>query len=268
MFIYKYYMISFNDYIDQKIEPMKEVDTDRIDERMWFDYKTRNGKKTKKWHTDRKNYRIQINKKTGMPKEVFITPQERIRRKIGQRKAAIKRRAKQKNITAQRLKSFGVRSRFGMRYNTIGHGSKRYHRGGASDKFRENDSLYPNMLEARLLLEFPHVEVLPDLFWDFYEEKASEDGEWLMQLVSLCKDRQMVSLDKDQADDNNREFEDSIIRLNPGEYESAIMALCSDRFFIMTARMGYEKLSDESRELFDLYVDPRLLRRITDSILD
>ena len=55
-------MASFQDYIDDLNAPAEQ-----LDEKMWFDYKTRNGKKTKKWHTDRKNFRIQINKKTGQP---------------------------------------------------------------------------------------------------------------------------------------------------------------------------------------------------------
>ena len=158
-------MISFKDYIDDQV---KQSDPDLLSEKMWFDYKTRNGKKTKKWHTDRKNYRIQINKKTGQPKEVYITPTERIKRKIGQKKAAIKRKAKQKNITAKRLKSFGVRKNFGMHYNSNNKNNKSNKINKTHDPYLEHDLLYPNMMESQLLLEFPHVELNDDLYWDFY----------------------------------------------------------------------------------------------------
>ena len=185
-------MASFKDYIDDLSLP---AESESLNEKMWFDYKTRNGKKTKKWHTDRKNFRIQINKKTGQPKEVYISPSERLKRKIGQRKAALKRKSKQRNITAKRLKSFGVRSKWGMKYNTKGHVQKQRKGKGATDPYHEHNGLYPNMYE-QLLLEFPHVEILPDIFWDFYEERAHDGGQWLMQLVSLYKDHQMVSLNK------------------------------------------------------------------------
>ena len=65
-------MMTFKDYMESEV-----TEAEQLDEKMYFDYKTRNGKKVKKWHTTRKNYRIQINKKTGQPKEVFITPMER-----------------------------------------------------------------------------------------------------------------------------------------------------------------------------------------------
>ena len=101
-------MFNFKDYIIDQASQTSEPEN-FLDEKMTWEWKTRNGKKTKKWHTDRKNYRIQINKKTGQPKEVYISPMERLKRKIGQKKAALKRKSKQKNITAKRLKSFGVR---------------------------------------------------------------------------------------------------------------------------------------------------------------
>ena len=85
-------MASFKDYLNDQTN----TDVDPLMEKMWFDYKTRGNKKVKKWHTDRKNFRIQINKKTGQPKEVFISPTERLKRKIGQRKAALKRKSKQR----------------------------------------------------------------------------------------------------------------------------------------------------------------------------
>lgn len=252
-------MASFQDYINDLNTPPEQ-----LDEKMWFDYKTRNGKKTKKWHTDRKNFRIQINKKTGQPKEVFISPAERLKRKIGQRKAALKRKSKQRNITAKRLKSFGVRKITGMKYNTKGHATKRHNR-GATDPYHEYKGLYPNMYE-QLLLEFPHVEIMPDVYWDFYEERRHDGGEWLMQLVSLYKDHQMFSLNKGAPDDNNNcpdaGTKDGYIQLNQNDVEKITYTLCQEPFFLKYAREGYKNLSQEDRELFDLYVDDRLLMKL------
>mgnify|MGYP006333628293 FL=1 len=169
-------MFNFKDYIIDQASQTSEPEN-FLDEKMTWEWKTRNGKKTKKWHTDRKNYRIQINKKTGQPKEVYISPMERLKRKIGQKKAALKRKSKQKNITAKRLKSFGVRRKTGMKYNTVGHTStkKKARSIRTYDLYHEYGGLHPNMYESQLLLEFPHIEVLPDFIWDFYEECGSSD---------------------------------------------------------------------------------------------
>lgn len=261
-------MASFKDYINDLTLP---AESESLNEKMWFDYKTRNGKKTKKWHTDRKNFRIQINKKTGQPKEVYISPSERLKRKIGQRKAALKRKSKQRNITAKRLKSFGVRSKWGMKYNTKGHVQKQRKGRGATDPYHEHNGLYPNMYE-QLLLEFPHVEILPDVYWDFYEELQHDGGQWLMQLVSLYKDHQMISLNKGNSSDNNNcpdaGTKDGFIQLQPNDMEKITYSLCEDPWFIKTAKTAYKELTEEERELFDLYVDERILiKLIPDDLL-
>lgn len=255
--------MSFKDYVEEMQKEPAPV-AEPLSEKMWFDYRQRGNKKVKKWHTDRKNFRIQINKKTGQPKEVFISPTERLKRRIGQRKAALKRKSKQRNITAKRLRSFGVRTKYGMKYNTKGHTAKHTGR-GAMDPYAEHKGLYPNMME-QLLLEFPHVEILPDVFWDFYEERGHEGGKWLMQLVSLYKDHQMVSLNRGNPSDNNdcpdTGTKDGLIRLDQGDLEKITYSLCEDPWFVKTARDGYKALSEEERELFDLYVDDRLLAKL------
>lgn len=256
-------MFNFKDYIiDQAIQTNEPENF--LDEKMTWEWKTRNGKKTKKWHTDRKNYRIQINKKTGQPKEVYISPMERLKRKIGQKKAALKRKSKQKNITAKRLKSFGVRRKTGMKYNTAGHSSKKQARSIRTyDPYHEYGGLHPNMYESQLLLEWPHIEVLPELYWDFYEECGANDGTWLMPLVSLYKDHKLVSMKSGEEDDNNRETGDNgVYDLSTGELERITYNLCRDTWFINHARDGYKKLSQEDRDLFDLFVDERLLYKI------
>ena len=245
-------MTNFKDYLFGQIE--KSNDESILDEKMYWEYVTRNGKRQKKWHTDKKNFRIQINKKTGQPKEVFITPTERLKRKIGQRKAALKRRSKQKNISARRHKSFNVRKLAGMRYNT---GTKRYddkYRGD-SNNYREHDTLQPNMMEA-LLLEWPHIEILPDTYWDFYSEVGNNDGTWIMQLVSLVREQEMHSLKEGDPDDNNNstEFEkpkEGVIKVSPGEIEHVFYAISTDMFCVNAIRKAYKLLGYEDRREFD-----------------
>ena len=257
-------MASFKDYIIDQVQHASNSEN-TLDEKMTWKWRTRNGKKVKKWQTDRKNFRIQINKKTGQPKEVYISPSERLKRKIGQRKAALKRKSKQRNITAKRLRSFGVRSKWGMKYNTKSHVAKQAKGKGVTDPYHERNGLYPNMYE-QLLLEFPHVEILPDVFWDFYEERAHDRGRWLMQLVSLYKDHRMVSLNKGNPTDNNNcpdaGTKDGFIQLTGNDMEKITYSLCEDPWFIKTAKEGYKNLSEEDRELFDLYVDERLLMKL------
>ena len=152
-----------------------------------------------------------------------------------------------------------------MKYNTKGHVQKQRRGKGATDPYHEHNGLYPNMYE-QLLLEFPHVEILPDIFWDFYEERAHDGGQWLMQLVSLYKDHQMVSLNKGNPSDNNNcpdaGTKDGFIQLQPNDLEKITYSLCEDPWFIKTAKEGYKNLSEEERELFDLYVDERLLMKL------
>jgi hypothetical protein len=246
-------MTNFKDYLFNKIE--KSDDESILDEKMYWEYVTRNGKRQKKWHTDKKNFRIQINKKTGQPKEVFITPTERLKRKIGQRKAALKRRSKQKNISARRHKSFNVRKLAGMRYNTGSSREDKNKKHGNSDNYRERDTLMPNMMEA-LLLEWPHVEILPDTFWDFYSEVGNEDGSWIMQLVTLVREQEMHSMKEGDPKDNNNstEFEkpkDGVIKVSPGEIEQIFYAISTDMFCVNAIRKAYKLLSYEDRLEFD-----------------
>lgn len=245
-------MANFKDYIFDQIESGE--DESLLDEKMYWEYVTRNGKRQKKWHTDKKNFRIQINRKTGQPKEVFITPMERLKRKIGQRKAALKRRSTQKNISARRHKSFNVRKIAGMRYNT-GKAKEQIKNRGNSDNYREQDTLRPNMMET-LLLEWPHVEILPDTYWDFYSEVGEDNGTWIMQLASLAREQEMHSMmEGDPVDNNNStEFDkpkDGIIKVSPGELDQIFYSISTDIFCVNAIRKAYKLLSYEDRREFD-----------------
>ena len=247
-------MQNYKDYINGQLESLEEPEKAFLDEKMYFDYKTRDGKRVKKWHTTRENYRIQINKKTGQPKEVYISPTERLKRKIGQRKAAIKRKSKQRNITAKRLKSFGVRTKAGMRYNTKGHIAKDRGKIGKGDYDRENAGLYPNMLES-LLLEWPHIEILPDIFWDFYSEVDDTDSTWIMQLADLCSTFEMHSLREGEPGDQNNCPEagthDGIIKITPDELDQVLLSISSETLAMNAIAHAYKNLSAEDREVFD-----------------
>ena len=246
-------MTTFNQYVDSLVNSSENPDDNQLDEKMYWTYVTREGKRQKKWHTDKKNFRIQLDKKTGRPKEVFITPMERVRRKIGQRKAAIKRRAKQKNISARRHKSFYVRKNAGMRYNTGKSKKDIKHTSHTIDIDR--DYLYPNMQESKLLLEMPHVEILPDVFWDFYSECDNNDGTWIMQLVSLVEDKEMHSYKEGMPNDNNNSPEagtkNGVIKVSPGEIDQVLYAISTDILCMKMIRYAYVKLSEEDRAEFD-----------------
>lgn len=256
--------MNFAEYIDNQYNEFTNVDQlDSLDEKLYWEWRIRNGKRTKKWHTDRKNYRVQINKKTGQPKEVYITPSERLKRKVGQRKAKIKRRAKQKNTTSKRLKSFHVRHNFGTRYNTANNAARtKKKKHGNVDSYLEHDNIYPNMLESQLLCENPWVEVMPDLIWDFYSE--IDHAAWLMQLVSLCIDKEMVSLNLN-PDSNNIDYQNHI-KITDEEFDHVINVLMNDKTFLRIAKYAYHNdMSEEDAELFDTTLDiyaPQLLALI------
>jgi hypothetical protein len=141
-----------------------------------------------------------------------------------------------------------------MRYNT-GKAREQIKNHGNSDNYREHDTLRPNMMEA-LLLEWPHIEILPDTYWDFYSEVGDNDGTWIMQLVSLVREQEMHSIKEGDPDDNNNstEFEkpkDGIIKVSPGEIEHVFYAISTDMFCVNAIRKAYKLLDYENRREFD-----------------
>ena len=68
--------------------------------------------------------------------------------------------------------------------------------------------------------------------------------------------------------DNNRacetDAEKGVIEVTDGDLEKITYTHCQETWFIQYARASYKKLSVEDRELFDLYVDERLLMKIAD----
>lgn len=235
--------MSFADYTKENEEILNE--------KLVRKFVVRNGKRTWKWTTTRKGtYRVQIDKKTGQPKEVFITPMEKINRKKGQKKAAIKRKAKQKAISRLRKKAFRVRRNQGMHYKT-GVGPKKEISQEEKQAIKIAHTLiHPNMMRehVELLCETPWVEILPDFVWDFL---AEIDPAWLMQLVSLYKFKEMESIDKKN--------EVETLHVTDGELNVITKNLCKDRVFLSLARHDFKNLTDVEQEEFLTVVPDELL---------
>jgi hypothetical protein len=73
-------------------------------------------KKVKKYTTDKVGFRIEIDSKSKMPKEVLIKPDEKKNRKVGQKIGKLKRSAKSDFIQKKRLHSFKIRKQLNLKY--------------------------------------------------------------------------------------------------------------------------------------------------------
>lgn len=239
--------MSFADYVKENEEILNE--------KLIQKWVIRGGKRVKKWTTTRKGtYRVQIDKKTGQPKEVFITQMEKINRKKGQKKAAIKRKAKQKAISRLRKKAFRVRHNQGMHYNT-GVGPKKAISQEEKRAIKIAHSLiHPDMMreQVELLCETPWVEILPDFVWDFL---AEVDPAWMMQLVTLYKFKEMESIGK-----NKNEVE--TLQVTDGELKLITKNLCKDIVFLGLARHDFKNLTDVEQEEFLAVVPDELLQAL------
>ena len=212
----------------QYLEEPTEENLQVLDEALKKKFVIRNGKRVVKWVTTRKGkYRVQIDRKSGQPKEVFITNKERINRKKGQKKAAIKRKAKQKSISRLRKKAFKVRHAQGMEYNTKNF-KKKLSKEDLKDIKLSHSLLHPNMMreQVELLCESPWPEILPGFVWDFF---AEYDPCWLMQLVTLYKFHEMESVVKGRN-------EVETLKVSPGELDIITKNLMADIVFKGFAR--------------------------------
>lgn len=225
--------MSFADYT-RKNEEILDRDENRLDEKLILTWRIRSGKRTKKWKTTRKNYRVQIDKKTGQPKEVYITELERINRRRGQRKAALKRRAKQKNISRLRKKAFMVRRNQGMRYDT-GLIKKKIGRGSG---LKVNYSLiHPNMMHESADYRLPVQEILPGYVWDVHS--MNESG-WIMQLESLFRTKTMSVISEGDEPGET-------VTLTDGELSFIAEGLEKDLLFRKKAREDFASLSGDEK---------------------
>lgn len=248
--------MNFADYTQQNENYLENpTEAQQLDEKLVKKFVVRNGKRTWKWTTTRKGkYRVQIDKKTGQPKEVFITAMEKINRKRGQKKAAIKRKAKQKAISRLRKRAFRVRRNQGMHYNT-GAGPRKKLSKEEQAALKINHSLiHPDMMKEQfdLICESPWPEILPDFVWDFFAEL---DPAWLMQLVTLYTFKEMESVAK-----NRNEME--VLQVTDDELKVITKNLMKDRVFLGLARHDFKNLTDVEQEEFLAVVPDELLQAI------
>lgn len=252
--------MNFADYTRKNEDYLESPDNNQLDEKLVRKYVIRNGKRTWKWTTTRKGkYRVQIDKKTGQPKEVFITAMEKINRKRGQQKAAIKRKAKQKTISCLRKRAFRVRRNQGMKYNT-GLIRRKLTREEQNALKINHSLIHPDMMKEqyRLICESPWPEILPDFIWDFL---AEVDPAWLTQLISLYTDKEMESLTP-----NKNEVE--VLTVTDEELKVITKNLIKDKIFLGLARHDFKNLTEEEQEVFLSVVPEELLLAIGLTELD
>jgi len=229
----------FADYCEQELSEALKVK-----------YVVRNGKRKKKWVTTKKGkYRVEY--ENGQPKEVRITAGERRRRKLGQRKGKLKRKAKVGIIELRRRKSFVARRNAGMQYNkkipdiVTARGPD-----GKLPDIGKERTLRP--VRESMLYESPHSYLFSDdegvdYFWDFYSEIAG-GSEWLQQVIDIYTKHEIVSIEKDA---NNSEFGD-VIEIPP-EYISEITEnLVSNLEFLCVAAKDF---LDAPKELQQAFMD-------------
>jgi len=97
----------------------KQILTDQeiLEERLIKKTRIDHGQKKVQWVTDKPGFRVQYDK-NHMPREVKITPQERLRRERAQSTRGKVNRKKTENIAQKkREKSFDIRDRMGIEIN-------------------------------------------------------------------------------------------------------------------------------------------------------
>lgn len=227
----------FEEYVNQEINEALKVK-----------YVVRNGKRKKKWVTTKKGkYRVEY--VNGQPKEVRITASERRRRKLGQRKGKLKRKAKIGVIELKRRKSFIARRNAGMAYNKKIPDivTSRGPDGHIPDAAKPR-TLHP--VREAMLYESPHSylfsdELGNDYFWDFYSEIAG-GYEWLQQIIDIYTKHEIISIEKNA---NNSEYGD-IIEI-PAEYISEITEnLISNLEFLCVAAKDFIDAPKEMQYAF------------------
>lgn len=258
--------MNFNDYLNEALK---------------VKYVVRKNRRVKKWKTDKKGYRVEYDE-NGKPREVRMKAAEKRKRKIGQRKAKIKRQAKMGLIKKKQKKSFVARKNMGLAYNKK-NPDKNWNRKPyvpvkdpwqnkgdrpLSPKFNENFQEY---LNEQLLLEWPEGIIWSDstkgieIGWDWCSEETPEDGEWLQQLVMLFRYGALRTLRQDR---NNIGNDDGFITqpylyFDKPQLEDIADNLMADGWFIQIAAHDVKLIEDE-KLLADLekYVPSRLWNKI------
>lgn len=107
--------MNWKDYIEESEQVLDETAQD-LDEKLVMKPVVRDGKKIKHWVTNKPGYRVQYDK-NHQPREVKISAEEKRKRKLAQKKAALKRQSEMNLLQKKRLKSFDVRDRLHLDYD-------------------------------------------------------------------------------------------------------------------------------------------------------
>lgn len=260
--------MNFNDYLDEALK---------------VKYVVRKNKKVKKWKTNKPGWRVEYDA-NGKPREVRMKAAEKRKRRLGQRKGKIKRKAKMNLIKLKQKKSFIARKNMGIAYNKknpdINNNRKPYvpvkksfdkeKEKFLAPKFNEN---FQEFLNEQLLCEWPEGTIWSDstkgieVGWDWCSEATPEDGEWLAQLVMLFRYGALRTLRQDR---NNLGNEDGFITqpylyFDKPQLEDIADNLMVDTWFIQIAHNDLKLIKDE-KLLKDLetYVPERLWNKIVD----
>lgn len=253
--------MNFNDYLNEALK---------------VKYVVRGNKRIKKYKTTRKGYRIEYDE-NGKPREVRITATEKRNRKLGQRKAKVKRAAKMNVIKFKQKKSFTARKNMGMAYNKklpdINLNRKPYIPKKPEDKllspsFKES---FQDYIDECLLCEWPEGVIWSDdtkgieIGWDWCQEATPEDGEWLRQLVNLYKFNCLETLRTDRNQPSNEDgfISNPSIIFTDAQVADITDNLCFDFGFLNAAHQDLKLIIDK-KLLYDLerYVPEKLWNKI------
>lgn len=223
-------------------------------------YVVRNGKRKKKWVTTKKG-KYKVEYENGRPKEVRITAGERRRRKLGQRKGKLKRKAKVGIIELRRRKSFVARRNAGMAYNkkipdiVLSRGPDGHIGGKPGPR-----TLHP--ANESYLVEAPHAYLFTDnegndYFWDFYSE-LNNDYTWLEQIVDIYTKHELISL---KPDANNSEYGD-VIEFGPEYLDEITQNLMFNLAFVSTAAHDFVYAPKEIQDKFRDNIPAKLFTAI------
>lgn len=241
--------MNFADYCEQELSEALKVK-----------YVVRNGKRKKKWVTTKKG-KYKVEYEDGRPKEVRITASERRRRKLGQRKGKLKRKAKIGIIELRRRKSFVARRNAGMAYNKkipdviLSRGPD-----GKIGGIPGPRTLHP--ANESYLMEAPHAYLFTDnedndYFWDFYSE-INNDSTWLNQIVDIYTKHEIISL---KPDANNSGYGD-IIEIGEEYLPEITQNLMFNLPFLTTAAYDFVHAPKEIQDRFRDNVPAKLFAAI------
>ena len=186
---------------------MRTLEEYALNEALRVKWVIRKGKRKKKYVTTRKGkYRVEYDA-NGMPHEKRITATERRKRKFGQRRGKLKRKARIGLIELKRKKSFIARRNMGMQYNkkipdvVLSRGPG----GHVVQGPKNNDKTIHPKLKESLLQEAPHSYLFTDengedFVWDFYAEFV-KDSSWLEQVIDIYTKRQLICIRPDKKSD-------------------------------------------------------------------